>query len=160
MLHRGVCKSAKSIQDNQEQKRRERNMETKPTHEQGQLHLQVYDLRREARLRQARDWFFRNYIVETIEDSMRIAPPGTENGAVGHQNAIVEQYQAVRSVPFYLFTCGAPFNLRSNPGYPCLCDGGLPASPFPATHKLALEVVALRQQLAVLKRKQPRPKLG
>jgi hypothetical protein len=30
-------------------------METKPTHEQAQLHLQVYDLRREARLRQARD---------------------------------------------------------------------------------------------------------
>ena len=27
-------------------------METKPTHEQAQLHLQVYDLRREARLRQ------------------------------------------------------------------------------------------------------------
>jgi len=60
-------------------------METKPTHEQGQLHLQVYDLRREARLRQARDWFFRNYIVESIEDSMRIAPAGTENGALAMQ---------------------------------------------------------------------------
>jgi hypothetical protein len=57
-------------------------MATKPTHEQGQLHLQVYDLRREARLRQARDWFAKNYIVETFEDSMRIAPPGTENGAL------------------------------------------------------------------------------
>ena len=32
-------------------------METKPTHEQAQLHLQIYDLRRETRLRQARDWF-------------------------------------------------------------------------------------------------------
>ena len=57
-------------------------MGTTPTHEQGQLHLQVYDLRREARLRQAREWFFRNYIVETIEDSRRIAPPATENGAL------------------------------------------------------------------------------
>ena len=56
-------------------------MATKPTHEQGQLHLQVYDLRREARLRQARDWFAKNYIVDTLEDSMRIAAPGTENGA-------------------------------------------------------------------------------
>jgi len=56
-------------------------METKPTHEQAQLHLQVYDLRREARLRQARDWFQQNYIVETIDDSMRIAAPGTETGA-------------------------------------------------------------------------------
>ena len=57
-------------------------MGTKPTHEQGQLHLQVYDLRREARLRQARDWFFKNYIVENLEDARRIAGPGTENGAL------------------------------------------------------------------------------
>jgi len=55
-------------------------METKPTHEQAQLHLQVYDLRRETRLRQARDWFQQNYHAETIEDAMRIAAPGTENG--------------------------------------------------------------------------------
>src|SRR6266481_8607588 len=56
-------------------------METKPTHEQAQLHLQVYDLRREARLRQARDWFQQNYNAETFDDAMRIAAPGTENGA-------------------------------------------------------------------------------
>jgi hypothetical protein len=55
-------------------------METKPTHEQAQLHLQVYDLRREPRLRQARDWFQQNYYAETIEDAMRIAPMGTETG--------------------------------------------------------------------------------
>ena len=54
---------------------------TKPTHEQAQLHLQVYDLRREERLRQARDWFFKNYIVDTFDDVMRIAAPGTEGGA-------------------------------------------------------------------------------
>lgn len=57
-------------------------METKPTHEQAQLHLQVYDLRREARLRQARDWFLKNYIVDTFEDAMRIAAPGTDSGAL------------------------------------------------------------------------------
>jgi len=56
-------------------------MESKPTHEQAQLHLQVYEMRREARLRQARDWFFKNYIVRTFEDAMRIAAPGTESGA-------------------------------------------------------------------------------
>jgi hypothetical protein len=56
-------------------------METKPTYEQAQLHLQIYDLRREARMRQARDWFFKNYIVSTFEDVMRIAAPGTETGA-------------------------------------------------------------------------------
>lgn len=57
-------------------------MATKPTHEQAQLHLQVYDLRREAKLRQARDWFFKNYFVNTLEDSTRIAAPGTESGAL------------------------------------------------------------------------------
>lgn len=56
-------------------------METKPTHEQAQLHLQIYEMRREARLRQGRDWYFRNYHVETLDDAMRIAAPGTEGGA-------------------------------------------------------------------------------
>lgn len=56
--------------------------ETKPTYEQAQLHLQVFEQRREARLREARDWFFKNYWVNTMEDSMRIAAPGTENGAL------------------------------------------------------------------------------
>jgi hypothetical protein len=60
-------------------------MGTKPTHEQAQLHLQVYDLRREAKLRQARDWYFKNYFVNTFEDSNRIAAPGTENGALAMQ---------------------------------------------------------------------------
>src|SRR5881396_3827995 len=55
-------------------------MAPKPTHEQAQLHLQVFEQRREARLRQARDWFFKNYFVENFDDSMRIAAPGTENG--------------------------------------------------------------------------------
>ena len=55
-------------------------MATQPTHEQAQLHLQVYDLRREARLRQARDWFQQNFHPQTIDDAMRIGQPGTENG--------------------------------------------------------------------------------
>jgi hypothetical protein len=56
-------------------------MDTKPTHEQAQLHLQIYDLRREPRLREARDWFFKNYHVKTLEDAMRIAAPGSQGGA-------------------------------------------------------------------------------
>jgi len=55
-------------------------MGTKPTHEQAQLHLQVYDLRREARLRQARDWFQKSYYAETMEEAMKVAPMGTEHG--------------------------------------------------------------------------------
>lgn len=57
-------------------------MGTKPTHEQAQLHLQVYDLRREARLREARDWFQRSFHAETLEEAMKIAPMGTEKGAL------------------------------------------------------------------------------
>ena len=56
-------------------------MESKPTYEQAQLHLQLYEMRREAKLRQARDWFFKNYFANTMEESMRLAPMGTENGA-------------------------------------------------------------------------------
>src|SRR5215510_441280 len=55
-------------------------MKGNPTHEQAKLHLEVYDLRREARLRQARDWFFKNYHVQSFDDAMRLAAPGTEGG--------------------------------------------------------------------------------
>jgi hypothetical protein len=55
-------------------------MATKPTKEQAQLHLQVYDLRREARLRQARDWFQQNFNAKTFDEVNRIAAPGTEHG--------------------------------------------------------------------------------
>jgi hypothetical protein len=57
-------------------------MASKPTHEQAQLHLQVYDLRREARLRQARDWFQQSYNADTMEEAMHIAAPGTEHGSL------------------------------------------------------------------------------
>jgi len=55
-------------------------MDSKPTNEQAQLHLKVYDLRRETRLRQARDWFQQNYNAETVEEAMKLAAPGTEHG--------------------------------------------------------------------------------
>ncbi len=55
-------------------------MESKPTHEQAQLQLQVYDQRREPKLREARDWFGKNYIVNSMDDVMRIAPMGSETG--------------------------------------------------------------------------------
>jgi len=55
-------------------------METKPTHEQAQLHLQVFEQRRDARLRQARDWFAKNYFADNWPDAMKAAAPGTEGG--------------------------------------------------------------------------------
>ncbi|MFZ0581349.1 MAG: hypothetical protein WAN72_18280 [Candidatus Acidiferrales bacterium] len=56
-------------------------MSTKPTFEQAQLHLQVFEERREARLREARQWFFKNFFADTMEQAMKIAPMGTETGA-------------------------------------------------------------------------------
>lgn len=55
-------------------------MAKNPTHEQAQLQLQVYEERREPRLRQARDWFFQNYFASTAEEAMKVAPMGTEQG--------------------------------------------------------------------------------
>ena len=55
-------------------------MATKPTHEQAQLHLQAFEERREPRLREARDWFFKNYFANTMEEAMKVAPMGTEQG--------------------------------------------------------------------------------
>lgn len=55
-------------------------MASNPTHEQAQLHLQIYEERRDPRLRQARDWFFTNYFADTLDEAMRVAPMGTEAG--------------------------------------------------------------------------------
>ena len=42
-----------------------------PTHEQAQLQLKLYDLRRETRLRQARDWYWQKYWADTLDEAMR-----------------------------------------------------------------------------------------
>jgi hypothetical protein len=55
-------------------------MATRPTYEQAQLHLQLYDLRREDRLRQARDWFFKNFFANTLDEALRVAPMASEEG--------------------------------------------------------------------------------
>ncbi len=53
----------------------------KPTQAQAQLHLQLYDLRRETRLRQAREWFIGHYFPTTPEETQRLAPPGSPENA-------------------------------------------------------------------------------
>jgi hypothetical protein len=55
-------------------------MATNPTYEQAELQLKIFDLRRESRLRQARDWFAKTYFAETLDEALRIAPMGTEAG--------------------------------------------------------------------------------
>ena len=50
------------------------------THEQANLMLKLYEIRREPRLRQARAWFVENYFGTTPEEMMAKYPPGSEAG--------------------------------------------------------------------------------
>ena len=52
-----------------------------PTHEDANLILRLYEIRREPRLRQARDWFFRNFHAKTLEDFQALCPPGSDANA-------------------------------------------------------------------------------
>jgi hypothetical protein len=60
---------------------KETYMDTKPTQEQARLQLELYELRRETKLRQARDWFIQNYHPQTFDEAMKLAAPGSETGA-------------------------------------------------------------------------------
>jgi hypothetical protein len=52
------------------------------THEDAQLILRLYDLRRDDRMRQARQWFATMYHpISTIEDFNRLCPPGSGQNA-------------------------------------------------------------------------------
>ncbi len=48
------------------------------THEQASLMLELFDLRREAKLREARDWFTANFHAATPEEMMQKYPFGTK----------------------------------------------------------------------------------
>ncbi len=58
---------------------------SEPTHEQAQLLLQIYDLRREERLRAARAWFLQNFWAETMEEIEQVAPQGSDQNAYMRQ---------------------------------------------------------------------------
>lgn len=51
------------------------------THEQVNLLLHLYELRREPRLREARDWYGAHFQVKTPEDAMRVCPPASRENA-------------------------------------------------------------------------------
>lgn len=48
------------------------------THEQAKLMLDLFELRREPRLRQAREWFAANFRVSSGADMMQKFPPNSE----------------------------------------------------------------------------------
>ncbi len=48
------------------------------THEQANLLLRLYELRREPRLREARSWFLANFHTRNMEERAKICPPGSD----------------------------------------------------------------------------------
>ena len=50
--------------------------EATATYEDAHLILKLYDLRREEKLREARDWFFREFSPTKIEDVLEVLTPG------------------------------------------------------------------------------------
>ena len=50
------------------------------SHEQANLMLKLYDLRREAKLREAREWYFASFHPQSMEEMMKVTPPNSEGG--------------------------------------------------------------------------------
>jgi hypothetical protein len=50
-------------------------------HEQANLMLRLFDIRREPRLREAREWFGNQFHPTSPEDVMKICPPGSKENA-------------------------------------------------------------------------------
>lgn len=66
------------------------------THEQVDLLLKLYDMRREPRLREARDWFAANFHVKTPDDVMRVCPPGSRENT--YMRMVLGYWEMVASI--------------------------------------------------------------
>jgi hypothetical protein len=58
---------------------------TQPTYDDANLLLRLYELRREDKMRQARNWFVVSFRFKTVEDYMQSCPPGSEANAYARQ---------------------------------------------------------------------------
>ncbi len=56
-------------------------MEPHPTYDDVNLILKLYELRREAKLRHAREWFAKSFKVTTMEQFQELCPVGSDNNA-------------------------------------------------------------------------------
>ncbi len=53
-------------------------MPNQATYDDANLILRLFELRREEKLRQAREWFAANYAPTSLEDAMKLAPMGSK----------------------------------------------------------------------------------
>lgn len=51
------------------------------TYDDANLLLRLYELRRDERLRQAREWFFKNFHVRNLEEFSKLCPLGSQENA-------------------------------------------------------------------------------
>ena len=56
-------------------------MSTPATYDDVNLILRLYELRREEKLRHARDWFAKSFKVKTLEDFNKLCPPSYDTNA-------------------------------------------------------------------------------
>lgn len=56
-------------------------MKERLDHHDAELLLRLYDLRREEKLRQAREWFIREFHIESVEELYERYPSGTQENA-------------------------------------------------------------------------------
>lgn len=66
------------------------------TNEQVNLMLRLYEERREPRLREAREWFSANFHVKSMEDMMRVCPPGSQGNA--YVRMVLTYWEMVASI--------------------------------------------------------------
>lgn len=71
-------------------------MHTPATYEDANLILRLYEMRREEKLRQARDWFTRNFHCSSLEEFNKLCPPGSEQNAYARQ--VITYWEMVASL--------------------------------------------------------------
>jgi len=66
------------------------------THEQVNLMLHLYELRREPKLREAREWMSVNFHPKGPEEAMRLTPPGSKENA--YMRMVMGYWEMVASI--------------------------------------------------------------
>ena len=70
-------------------------MANQATYDDANLILRLYELRREEKLRVARDWFMKNYRANSLEEAMKIIPMGSQENA--HFRMLVSYWEMAAS---------------------------------------------------------------
>jgi hypothetical protein len=68
----------------------------KVTHDQADLLLRLYEIRREPRMREARDWYFSKFHPATLDDIQRQAPMGSPESA--YMRMVISYWEMAASI--------------------------------------------------------------